>query len=342
MTERPARLLIAEDNKVNRLLMQRSLQQLGHEVFLAENGRVALDMMRRDTYDLLLLDIEMPEMNGFEVLEVLTADPQLRDVPVIVVSAVDGMDSVVRCIEHGADDYLHKPISPVLLKARIGASLEKKRLRDRMRELVRCFATREVADELVNSGFTLGGQRVQATVMFSDIRGFTAMSEQMPPEEAIDLLNTYYALMFEAITSHGGIVNQMIGDGLMAVFGAPMPLADPCGSAVRAAREMVDMIEQFNQQPDRADKQPIHIGIGIASGSVIAGYTGTDQRATYTCVGNTVNLASRLEAHTKMAGHPILIDSDTQAALTDQAGIKALGPVLFRGKSLPVPVFAVA
>jgi class 3 adenylate cyclase len=282
----------------------------------------------------------MPEMDGFEVLERLAKDLRLRDLPVIVTSAVEGMDSVVRCIECGAEDYLPKPVNPVLLKARIGASLEKKRLRDQQKELVRRFATREVADDLDASGFALGGHRVQATVMFSDIRGFTTMAEAMAPEETIELLNTYYTLMFDAISGHGGVVNQMIGDGLMAIFGAPLALADPCGSAVRAAQEMIEMVALFNLEPDRAGKPTIQIGVGIATGSVIAGYTGTEQRATYTCVGDTVNLAARLEAHTKEARRAILIDGDTQAALGAALAGESIGPVLFKGKTVPVAVFA--
>jgi class 3 adenylate cyclase len=341
MANAPARLLVADDNKVNRLLLQRSLHLQGHQVALAENGRVALEMLAREAFDLLLLDIAMPEMDGFQVLEHLAKDLRLRDLPVIVTSAVEGMDSVVRCIECGAEDYLTKPVNPVLLKARIGASLEKKRLRDQQKQLVRRFATREVAEDLDASGFALGGHRVQATVMFSDIRGFTTMSELLPPEETIELLNTYYTLMFDAISGHGGVVNQMIGDGLMAIFGAPLALPDPCGSAVRAAQEMIGMLALFNQEPDRAGKLPIRIGIGIASGPVIAGYTGTEQRATYTCVGDTVNLAARLEAHTKTAGRAILVDGNTQAALGNACASDALGPVLFTGKTKAVDVFAV-
>ena len=206
---------------------------------------------------------------------------------------------------------------------------------------MRRFATREVAADLDASGFALGGRRVDATVMFSDIRGFTTMAEAMAPEETIELLNTYYMLMFDAISGHGGVVNQMIGDGLMAIFGAPLALADPCGSAVRAAQEMLEMVALFNLEPDRKGKAPIQIGVGIASGSVIAGYTGTDQRATYTCVGDTVNLAARLEAHTKVAGHAILVDGATQAALGAAVATQALGPVVFKGKTVAVEVFAV-
>ena len=342
MAEPGARLLIVDDNKVNRLLLSRSVQMQGHHAALAENGRVALEMLRREPFDLLLLDIEMPEMDGFAVLEQLKADQQLRDLPVIVTSSVEGLDNIVRCIGLGAEDYLPKPVNAVLLKARIGASLEKKRLRDQQKELVRRFATSEVAQDLQQSGFSLGGKRVHASVMFSDIRGFTALVESQPPEETIELLNAYYALMFDAISSHGGVVNQMIGDGLMALFGAPLPLDDCAGSAVAAAMEMIDLIEQFNLERSAAQKPTIRIGIGVATGEVVAGYTGTQKRATYTCIGDTVNLAARLEAHTKSVQRTILIDAVTRHSLGAGVQLIALGDVQFKGKAGAAPVYAVA
>jgi class 3 adenylate cyclase len=332
-----ARLLVVDDNKVNRLLLKRNLELQGHRVAVAENGRVALDMLRREAFDLVLLDIEMPEMDGFQVLEQLVGDRQLRDLPVIVTSSLEGLDNVVRCIELGAEDYLPKPVNPVLLKARIGASLEKKRLRDQQKELVR----REVAQDLQQSGFSLGGKRVRGSVMFADIRDFTPLAESQPPEETIGLLNTYYSLMFDAIAGHGGIVSQMIGDGLMAIFGAPLPLPDHAPCAVRAALEMIELVELFDVEQAAAAKPTIRIGIGIASGEMVAGYAGTNERATYTCIGDTVNLAARLEAHTKVAGHAILIDDATRAELPAAIATEALGPVSIRGKSRPVDVYAV-
>jgi adenylate cyclase len=153
VAERGARLLVADDNKVNRLLLARSLALQGHQVESAENGRIALKMLRGGGFDLLLLDMEMPEMDGFQVLEQLAADTTLRDMPVIVTSSLEGIAHVVRCIELGADDYLHKPVNPVLLKARIGSSLEKKRLRDQQKALVQRFATSAVAADLQQGGF---------------------------------------------------------------------------------------------------------------------------------------------------------------------------------------------
>src|SRR5438552_2186257 len=337
----PAHLLVVDDNKVNRLLLTRSLEQQGHTTASAANGRIALEMLRKDEFDLVLLAMEMPEMDGFQVLEQLVKDLQLRDLPVIVTSSLEGITNVVRCIELGAEDYLTKPVNPVLLQARIGASLEKKRLRDQQKEFVRRFATAEVAQDLQESGFSLGGKRVHGSVMFADIRDFTPLAESQPPEETIELLNTYYTLMFNAISGHGGIVSHIAGDGLMAVFGAPLPLPDHCDAAVRAALEMFELIELFNVEQDSGGKTPIRIGIGIASGEMVAGYTGTNDRATYTGIGDTVNVAARLEAHTKVAGRAILIDGATRAGLRESIQLEGLGPVTIRGKAQPVDVFSV-
>jgi class 3 adenylate cyclase len=337
----PGRLLVVDDNKVNRLLLGRSLEQQGHSIEMAENGRQALEMMHARPFDLVLLDIEMPEMDGYQVLEIATADLKLRDIPIIITSALEELDSVVKCIEMGAEDYLTKPVNPVLLKARIGASLEKKRLRDQQRELIRKFATSEVATDLETSGFSLGGKFVEATAMFSDIRSFTTIAESQTPAETIELLNTYYTLMFEAISDQGGVVNQMVGDGLMAIFGAPLAQADHCERAVKASLDMIDMIQLLNVDRLAQDKTEIRIGIGIASGQVIAGYTGTTRRATYTCVGDTVNLAARLESHTKVVGKPILIDDATQSALSGAIKVEAEGPFQLKGKTVEVQVFSV-
>jgi class 3 adenylate cyclase len=331
------------DNKVNRLLLSRSVELLGHRVRCAENGSLALDLLRSEAFDLVLLDIEMPEMDGFEVLQQMLADLKLRDLPVIVTSALEGLANVVRCIELGAEDYLHKPINPVLLKSRLNASLEKKRLRDLQQDLVRRFATAEVAQDLAVSGFALGGRRVRASVMFADIRGFTGIVERQPPEETIELLNTYYTLMFDAISGRGGVVNQMIGDGLMAVFGAPLPLPETALAAARAAQDMQELIALFNVERAAAGKASIAIGIGIATGEVIAGYTGTQHRATYTGIGDTVNLAARLEARTKEVGRGILMDAQTRdglAGAVDALDTQALGDVQLKGKAAPAAIWA--
>jgi adenylate cyclase len=341
MADLPGRVLVVDDNKVNRLLLVRTLELQGHHVESAENGRLALTRLNNDDFDLVLLDIEMPEVDGFEVLAELKHDRALRDIPVIVTSSLEGLDNVVRCLELGAEDYLAKPVNPVLLRARLDASLEKKRLRDRQAEIVRRFASPGVAEDLARDEFVLGGRRVEVTVLFVDIRGFTTMSEQMRPEETIDLLNDYYALMFDAITSNGGVVNQMMGDGLLAVFGAPQPLDESAACAVVAAQQMVDLMALLSAGRAQAGDTAVRIGVGVATGEVIAGYTGTRQRATYTCIGDTVNLGARLEAYTKEAERSIVVDGATAAAVGPAIRLDPLGSVVLRGKTTPTELFAV-
>jgi class 3 adenylate cyclase len=337
----PGYLLVVDDNRVNRILLARGLEGDGHKVETAENGRQALEKLRTDSFDLVLLDIEMPEMNGYQVLETCLQDSELRDIPIIMTSSLDEIDSVVKCVELGAEDYLNKPVNPILLRARVNASLEKKRLRDEQRKLFRTFATREVADELLKTGFSLGGKYVNASVMFADIRSFTTIGEKQDAADTIELLNNYFALMFEAIIGHHGTVNQLEGDGFMAIFGAPIHQEGHREQAVRAAIEMIELLKSFNIQQAAQNKIQIKIGIGIATGRVIAGYTGTQHRATYTCVGDTVNIAARIEKHTKEVEHPVLIDQYTSEGLPNDITVESLGPMLFKGKEQEIRIFAV-
>ena len=337
----PARLLVVDDNKVNRMMLTRSLELEGHMVETAENGKEGLDKFRSGKFDLMLLDIEMPVMDGFEVLEACLNDVELRQTPIIMTSAMDELDAVVKCVELGAEDYLTKPINQILLRARINASLEKKRLRDEQRKLFRTFATKEVAEELMRTGFSLGGKQVTASVLFADIRSFTTMAENQDPVETIDLLNEYFSLMFDAITDNGGTVNQMVGDGLLAMFGAPIFFDNHREMAVLAGVQMLERLKGFNRQRLAQSKPPLHIGIGIASGRMIAGYTGTQNRAIYTCIGDTVNLASRIEEYTKEALRPLLIDGFTREGLPEDVKVEDLGKIVFKGKNVAVSVFAV-
>jgi class 3 adenylate cyclase len=269
--------------------------------------------------NLVLLDIEMPEMNGYETLDALQADAKLRDIPVVMILGGGGRQR--RALHRGGRRGL--------------------RLRDQHRELFRKFATAEVAEELMSSGFTLGGKHVDATVMFCDIRGFTGLAESLPPAETIELLNSYYTLMFDAIESQGGVVNQIVGDGLMALFGAPVPREDHRAHAVEAALEMLELVAGFEREQVARGKPVIKIGIGIASGQVIAGYTGTERRVTYTCVGDTVVVGAHLEQHTKVLNRPILIDETTRAGLGSTMRVEDHGMVQLKTRSRPVHVYSV-
>ena len=183
-------VLVVDDNEVNRDLLARRLQRQGHVVTVAEDGLQALEMLRRDPFDLVLLDIMMPQMNGYQVLENLKADEKLRHIPVIMISAVDDIDSVVRCIELGAEDYLSKPFNPVLLRARISACLEKKRLRDKEQayllelglekekseRLLLNILPKAIAQRLKHGESTIADSFAEVTVMFADLVGFTKLS----------------------------------------------------------------------------------------------------------------------------------------------------------------------
>jgi len=335
------RLLVVDDNRVNRLLLGRSLEQQGHSVAFAADGRLALEMLATEHFDLMLLDVEMPELDGVAMLKQLAAEGRLVEMPVIMTSALDEVERIAECIALGADDFLSKPVNPVLLKARVSASLAKKRREDEQRLLMRRFATDDVVDDLARSGFAIGGANVEATILFCDIRGFTTLCETQPANDTIELLNTFYTLMFDAVDEHGGLVTMMAGDGFMAVFGAPTPRPDHAVRAVRAGLEMLDLIALFATEQQAQGKPRIKIGVGVASGTVVAGYAGTQHRATYTCVGDVVNVAARLEAHTKEVGEPLVVDADTLSRLEDRFHVRAHGEVLLKGKARPVAVFSI-
>ena len=336
-----AKILIVDDEPFNVDYLEQELEDSNFQLIAAVNGQDALEKVHSESPDLILLDIMMPVMDGFEVLARLKADQTTRDIPVIVISASSDLQSVIKGIKSGAEDYLPKPFEPTLLHARITASLEKKSLRDQQRKLLHTFASKEVAESLMADGFSLGGSRINASIMFTDIRSFTALSEKSDPADTIEMLNSYFASTFEPISQYSGIVNQIIGDGLMALFGIVRRPEDHRLLAVNAALGILDALKRFNEGRVATGREPIRVGVGIASGSVIAGYAGTQHRATYTCVGDTVNLAARIESHTKIAGKPILIDRFTKEGLPASIRTETLGPVTFKGKSVPIEVFAV-
>ena len=261
----------------------------------------------------------------------------------IVTSSLDELDSVVRCVEMGAEDYLTKPVNPVLLNARINASLEKKRLRDQQRELISKFATKEVAEELLTSGFSLGGKHVDASAMFCDIRSFTTIAEAREPAETIELLNDYYTLMMDAINGEGGIVNQMIGDGLMAIFGAPLPREDHrAGGGARGA-------------PDGRPDPPVQRGAGSAGQGAdpdrCRHRIGTGRRRLHRdAAARDLHVRRRHRqrrraarvAHEGRSKRPILIDENTRRGLDDGIAVEPQGEVLMKGKTEPVNVYAVS
>jgi adenylate cyclase len=336
------RVLVVDDDPLNRMLLTRSLEHEGHRVGSAATGQEALEILRENPFDVVLLDIVMPELDGVAVLERLKRDPMLQHVPVIMISAVDEIDSVVRCIELGAEDYLPKPFNPVLLRARINAALAKKRLheveRERVREVFSRFVPEHIVDDVLertDEDLRLGGSRGVGTVMFTDIRGFTAFTETTQPDRVIDLLNEYFREMIDAIFNHGGTLVGYLGDGLLAVFGAPIPLDDHADRALAAAREMLTArLPRFNRRVrERTLANGFEMGIGLNSGPFTAGNVGSARRLEYTVYGDTVNTASRIEGMTKATGQSVLIsDSTRQALLRPPSDLVYVGEFDLRGK----------
>ena len=302
-----AQLLVADDNKVNRLLLCRTLELLGHRVVAVENGRLALERLRAERFDLLLLDLEMPELDGFGLLEQRAGDAALRQVPVIVTSSLDGVAPIARCIELGADDYLHKPVDPTLLRARVEASLERKRLRDREQELLERLAPGAAAHRDPSAALP-AGTRLVATLLMARLHGVEALVAEQPAEDTLELANGWITLMVDALASHGGRIHQMTGEGLAAVFITPL-------AAAQAALEMAEMSALFAAERAAAGKPPTALALGLATGEIVAGFAGTPRQASYACIGPAVRRAAQLAAQAAAGGRTVLIDEATQAAL---------------------------
>jgi class 3 adenylate cyclase len=347
----PGTILIADDDKVGRKLLQRLLEAEGHSVRAAASGREALELFAAEPCDVVLLDILMPELDGIATLEQLKATPGAEYVPVVMISAIDDVESVVRCIEIGADDYLTKPFNPVLLRARITAGLTKKRLHDLERERVHDVFSRFLPEHVVDDvlertddDLRLGGIRTVGTVMFTDLRGFTSFTERRSPELVIAALNRYFDETSDAILEHGGTLVAYRGDGFLAVFGAPIEIEDHADRALATAREMVEVrLPRFNDWlHENGFGEEVAMGVGLHSGPFMSGNVGSLRRLEYTVHGDTVNTASRIEGMTKTLGGPILLSESTKAALVREPDdLEHLGEFEVRGRDSTVSLWTV-
>jgi adenylate cyclase len=325
MHARPGHILIVDDDPLNRRVLTKSLDNDGHRTTDVDNGFAALTALEADPPDVVLLDVVMPGLDGIEVLERMKANADLRHIPVIMISGVDDTDSIVRCLEAGAEDYLPKPFDPVILRARIGAGLNRKRLSELEQDRVRTVFTRFLPEPIAAEMLALSeGQpsirpvRLWATTMFVDLRGFTTFSESLPVEQVVTVLNRYQGTMGDAVLDDGGTLVDYLGDGLYAVFGAPIESVDHADRAVAAAREMVgDRLSDFNGWL-RAEgvHDGFDMGIGLNSGRVMSGTLGSERRIDYAVIGDTVNTAARIEQLTKQTGHAILLADQTRTNMT--------------------------
>ncbi|WP_217357287.1 adenylate/guanylate cyclase domain-containing protein [Ruegeria atlantica] len=298
-------ILVVDDVEANRDLLARRLERDGHRVWSADGGYTALEIMSRHPFDLVLLDLMMPDINGFDVLARLKADDTLRDIPVIMISALDEIESVARCIEAGAEDYLPKPFNPILLQARISAALEKKRWRERERhfleqvetdkqkykDLLHSILPQQIVTRLNGGETTIADRYNDVTVLFSDIVGFTEMSANLPPAHVVYYLNRIFSDFDRAARELGVEKIKTIGDAYMVAAGVPNGREDHAEVIVEMALRMLDKVEALNLETD----YPMHIRVGVHSGPVVAGIIGS-HRFLYDVWGDTVNIASRLES----------------------------------------------
>jgi class 3 adenylate cyclase len=360
-------ILVVDDGEDNRDMLARRLRRQGYEVRTAAGGRAALAALAESPVDLVLLDVMMPDLDGYAVLERLKADPARRDIPVLMISALDDLHSVVRCIQLGAEDYLGKPFDPVLLQARIGACLEKKRLHDQearqRRQLAALNQTleRRVADqvaqlerlgrlkrffspqlaELIVAGGAadpLSPHRREVTVVFVDLRGFTAFAESAEPEELMGVLREYHAEMGRVILAHEGTLERFTGDGMMVFFNDPVEVPDPAPRAVRMAIAMRDRSAGLAARWQKRGWD-LALGVGIAQGYATIGAIGFEGRVDYGAIGTVTNLAARLCG--EAGGGQILVSARVAAAVEGMIDAESMGALTLKGLARPVPVWSV-
>ncbi len=360
-------ILVVDDNEDNRDMLARRLRRQRYEVLTAAGGRAALDALKATSIDLVLLDVMMPDLDGYAVLQQIKGDPALRDIPVLMISALDELDSVVRCIQLGAEDYLGKPFEPVLLQARVGACLDKKRLHDRdarhrreLAELNQSLEQRVAAQvaqlerlgrlkrffspqlaELIVAGGTddpLQTHRREVTVVFLDLRGFTSFAEAAEPEEVMGVLREYHAEMGRLILAHEGTLERFTGDGMMVFFNDPVEVPNPAERAIRMALAMRDVVAELAARW-RKRGWDLALGVGIAQGFATIGAIGFEGRLDYGAIGTVTNLAARLCG--EAAGGQVLVSARVAASVEDMVEADDVGPLALKGLSRPVPSWSV-
>jgi adenylate cyclase len=364
----PAKLLVVDDMPLNLKLLGDLLTIKGYAVTTAGSGEEALAKLALDAPDIVLLDVMMPGLSGYDVCRRIRADPATALLPVVMITSLDPHEERIHGIEAGADDFLSKPINQPELFARVRSLLRIKSLQDEVRrqaealrewnvkledrvreqvaelerlsQLKRFFAP-AVAEAIVSSGeqSILTPHRREICYVFVDLRGFTAFTDAAEPEEVQNVLGDYHAAMGRLIVEHEGTLDRFAGDGILVFFNDPFPLPEPGKRAATMALAMRARFDELRTQWQKTGYD-LDLGMGIARGYATLGAFGYEGRFDYTAVGRVVNLAARLCGEAKPG--QILIDQRTRAALGDAFRSEVLGPVVLKGFAQPVPVFALS
>jgi class 3 adenylate cyclase len=338
-----ASLLVVDDDARNREMLERRLARHGYRVTAAADGHAALEALAAQPFDLVLLDVIMPGIDGVEVLSRIRVEHPASDLPVIMATARGSADAIVESLKLGANDHVTKPLNFPVVLARVRTQLALKAANDRVRKLaselqaknrfIRDAFGRYVSDEIAETvlaspeGLNLGGETRCVSILMSDLRGFSALTESLPPASVVRMLNNYLGTMAEVISRFGGTIDEFIGDAILAVFGAPVSREDDAPRAVACAvamqREM-RTVNEFHRQQGLPD---VSMGIAVNTGEVVVGNIGSRKRTKYGVVGLAVNLTSRIESLT--VGGQVFVSSATLAAA---------GPIVRVGRSRTVRV----
>lgn len=347
----PLKILLVDDEPTTLQLVRRMLQADGHDLYEATDGEQAVKLFDEIRPDLVLLDVVIPKMDGLEVLAELRKRDKMAGI--IMVSALTSEQLAVKSMLGGADDYVNKPFRLKTIRLSIRQVMDKVRLRRRNANLqaeliaanqrLRQYMAQPLVETLLSSQQPprLGGVREIVTALFLDFSDFTSLSETLPPDDVVQILNDYYAFLTNIVIEHGGFLDKIMGDGFMALFNAPTTYVDHAERAVRSAIAMRREIHQRNQ----ARTHRLSARIGIHTGEAVVGNIGASVLMNYTAIGDAINLAKRLEESCE--SNQILITVDTLRHLSetttrwDLIEFVSLGTRQFKGRRAAIEVFAV-
>ncbi|MBN1487439.1 MAG: response regulator [Anaerolineae bacterium] len=334
-------ILVVDDNKRNVKLLVSILTPKGYEIASAYNGREALDSVREISPDLILLDVLMPEMDGFEVARVLRSQPETRAIPILMLTALRDMQDKIKGLEAGADDFLSKPFNAIELLVRVRALLRIKQLHDELEiknnlleNVLTHYVSKEIAAEILSDPeqkLQLGGKSCNVSVLFADIRGFTHFSEQHKASQVTLVLNHIFNNLVPPIYENSGTLDKYLGDAIMAFYGAPLPSPNTAEQAVRTAVTMQKRFSELLSSGDQLLLSTLGLGVGICTGEAVVGNIGSEDLMDYTVIGNTPNIAKRLQEHAKPG--QILIDAQTYQAVKELVEVEPTEPLHLKGRS---------
>src|SRR2546430_688416 len=349
------RILVVDDTPANIQTVAAILKGKGYQLSVATNGKQALDALTKIRPDLILLDVMMPELDGFETCQRIKSSEAWRDIPIIFLTAKTDTADIVKACEMGAVDYVGKPFNGRELLARVSRHLTIDQLRRslalknaelaRAHELVRRAFGRYVSEEVAESllrdpeGLELGGEERDATILMSDLRGFTAMAERLAARDVIEVLNLYLETMVDVIGRYEGTIDEIIGDAILVIFGAPVACSDHAAKAVACGLAMQLAMADVNGRLAAKNGIQLEMGIGIHTGRVIVGNIGSLRRTKYAAVGSNVNLAGRVESFT--TGGQVLITEAARAGIAASLRIDGQFQVEPKGAARSLQLFEV-